>query len=164
MVILILPFFIISPKKYSVLMFYSNFAIFFYKHTFFNTFLVEKIMRRKFDENLVKVSLKLSVGIWFIWKFHWNFHWNFPLQVKVSMKLSTKQNSFMKISLKKWKFHIIFIYEIVIETFSCEGKFQWNFHMPTESFSETFTKLSSHVHLIIFSIKKMFEKMGKMFV
>ena len=58
-----ITFFIISPKKYTVLMFYSNFAIFFYKHTFFNTFLVEKIMRRKFDENLVKVSLKLSVGI-----------------------------------------------------------------------------------------------------
>lgn len=105
----------------------------------------------------MKVSLKLSVGIWIIWKFHWNFHWNFPLQVKVSMKLSTKQNSFMKLSLKNWKFHIIFIYEIVIETFSCEGKF------PTESFSKTFTKLSSHVHLIIFSIKKCL-KNGKMFV
>jgi hypothetical protein len=134
-----------------------QFLTVFFKQTFFpffqTFFLIEKIMRWTCDESLVKVSLKLSVGIW-------KFHWNFPSQLKVSMTIS-----YMKIM---WNFHffkeifmkLFCLVESFIETFTCRGKFQWKFqwnfhmnHMPTESFNETFTKFSSNVHLIIFSTK-----------
>ena len=92
----------------------------------------------KFDESLVKVSLKLSVGMW---NFHESFRWNFHLMYGSFMKLSSPCESFMKVSWNfqlymkvSWKFH---------ETFLCgwkfhlklSWKFQWKFH-------QTFSKLS----------------------
>ena len=110
------------------------------------SFAVQKVGMWKFAESLVKLSLKLSVGIW---NFHESFKWNFQPHKKVSwnfhatfiynwkfhetfMKLSHGDESFMKLSYMRWKFHL---------------KLSWKFHMPTESFSETFTKLSSNFHI-----------------
>ena len=103
-------------------------------------FAVQKVGMWKFAESLVKLSLKLSVGIW---NFHESFKWNFQPHKKVSwnfhetfiynwkfhetfMKLSHGDESFMKLSYMRWKFHL---------------KLSWKFHMP---------KLSSSFHMPTF--------------
>ena len=117
----------------------------------------------KFDESLVKVSLKLSVGMW---NFHESFRWNFHLMYESFMKLSSPCESFMKVSWNfqlymkvSWKFH---------ETFLCGWKFHlklsWKFHMPTESFSESFTKLSANFHMPTFWTAKFLQTHLKFFI
>ena len=116
---------------------------------------IEKRVMRKFDESLAKVSLKLSVAIR---KFQRNFRWNFRWPYESFMKLSVARWKFhetfggqMKVS---WNFHwhrkVSWNFRMESESFlklSCgqrklHRKFRWNFRMATESFSETFAKLS----------------------
>ena len=99
---------------------------------------------RKFGESFTetfgghpKVSAKLSVKLSLaIRKFHetfggqmkvsWNFRWP-------KMKLSYGERKFQSYGQRKRKFH-------------------WNFRMATESFSETFAKLSSNFRMTLFSM------------
>ena len=115
-------------------------------------FAVQKVGMWKFAESLVKLSLKLSVGIWnFHESFKWNFQphkkvsWNFHIQLKVS-------RNFHETFTWRWKFHETFIHEVKVssETFMkvshAHWKFQWNFH-------QTFIKLS---HAYFLASKKFF--------
>jgi hypothetical protein len=117
---------------------------------------IEKRVTRKFDESLAKVSLKLSVAIR---KFQQNFRWNFRWPYE----------SFMKLSVARWKFHETFGGQMKVSwNFRMESesfmklsygqrkfhrKFRWNFRMATESFSETFAKLSSNFRVTLFSMR-----------
>ena len=112
----------------------------------------------KFDESFtesfsghmkvsLKLSLKLSGDIW-------NFHEIFTSYMKLSWKFHYMHETLMKLSLHAWHFH---------EHFRCELKisiiFHWNFHVATESFSETFSKLSANFDIGDFSIKQVHEEM-----
>ena len=94
---------------------------------------IEKRVTRKFDESLAKVSLKLSVAIR---KFQRNFRWPYE--------------SFMKLSVARWKFH---------ETFGGQMKVSWNFRQTFvkllhESFFDAFFRQKNHVFQLVF-LKKM---------
>ena len=94
----------------------------------------------------LKLSLKLSGDIW-------NFHEIFTSYMKLSWKFHYMHET-LKLSLHAWHFH---------EHFRCELKvsiiFHWNFHVATESFSETFSKLSANFDKGDFSIKQVHEEM-----
>ena len=78
--------------------------------------------------------------------------WNFHLHVKVSWKFHETFNytwKFHESFLNSWKFHL---------------KLSRKFHMPTESFSESFTKLSANFHMPTFWTAKFLQTHLKIFI
>ena len=111
------------------------------KHVFLPRKCIEKRVTRKFGESFTetfgghpKVSAKLSVKLSLAIR---KFHETFGGQMKVSWNFRWPDESFMKLSYGERKFH---------------RKFHWNFRMATESFSETFAKLSSNFRMTLFSM------------